>query len=719
MPLPEPILDDLRFQRDLVDEARRRIIRYCPEWTDYNVSDPGITLIELFAWMTEMIVYRLNLVPEKNHIKFMELLGVQLQPANSARGELTFRLSAPFPITIDDDTTAVVPLGTEVATRATDESVEVIFTTDEKLEILPPKLTQVRSPEDFNKNFLPRMQAGVEIFYAFARPRPRLGDTFYLGFDNDGHLAGHVLRLDFENEETQATGVRRTNPPLVWEISSGDNRWEEVTPSTFREEQDTTGGLNNATGTMIFYLPLTAAPNTVQGRNAYWLRCRLEQRRRDQPMYSQSPRIRNITAYSLGATTRATHAVVVKDEFVGTSDGEPGQIFRLQQAPVLAPRPGETVTVEEKRDGELVPIEWTLVRDFSNSDRYDRHFTLDTATGEIAFGPAVRQPDGSVRQYGRTPEAGRQIMFTQYRHGGGVAGNVPAGRIQMLKSAVPYIDSVTNLRRAEGGRDQETLDEAKLRARREVRAQQRAVTADDYEVLAKGTSRAVARVKCLTPSKAAADGAVANLPPGMLELLVVPAVFDALRNGDATKLALDDHMSKAIEAHLEPYRLLTTTVRVREPRYIGIRAYAEIVVTEFADPETVRAAVRERLRLFIAPLDLAQPNEPKEELLGSHWEGWPFGRSLFIAEIFSLVQRVPGVKHVLDVRLSQRAVNPRGEAQPRGDNLALTVVEPLTEAGAELERIEPPLLAVDSRRLDIPADTLLCSLEHEIRLVEL
>jgi len=75
MPLPEPILDDLRFQRDLVDEARRRIIRYCPEWTDYNVSDPGITLIELFAWMTEMIVYRLNLVPEKNHIKFMELLG--------------------------------------------------------------------------------------------------------------------------------------------------------------------------------------------------------------------------------------------------------------------------------------------------------------------------------------------------------------------------------------------------------------------------------------------------------------------------------------------------------------------------------------------------------------------------------------------------------------------------------------------------------------------
>ncbi|MEZ4634889.1 MAG: hypothetical protein R2856_07930 [Caldilineaceae bacterium] len=98
MSLPTPNLDDLRFQKDLVDEARRRIIQYCPEWTDYNLSDPGITLIELFAWMTELMVYRLNRVPDKNYVKFMELLGITLRPASSARTELTFRLSVPFPI---------------------------------------------------------------------------------------------------------------------------------------------------------------------------------------------------------------------------------------------------------------------------------------------------------------------------------------------------------------------------------------------------------------------------------------------------------------------------------------------------------------------------------------------------------------------------------------------------------------------------------------------
>ena len=156
MPLPEPILDDLRFQRDLVDEARRRIIRYCPEWTDYNLSDPGITLFELFAWMTEMIVYRLNRVPEKNYIKFIEMLGIQLEPASSARTDLTFWLSTPFPITPEDDTVAVVRQGSEIATRRTDEEDEILFTTDRSLTIRPPSLDQLRRTADFHINYLTR-----------------------------------------------------------------------------------------------------------------------------------------------------------------------------------------------------------------------------------------------------------------------------------------------------------------------------------------------------------------------------------------------------------------------------------------------------------------------------------------------------------------------------------------------------------------------------------
>ena len=154
MALPSPNLDDLRFQRDLVDNARRRIIHYCPEWTEYNLSDPGITLIELFAWMTEMIVYRLNQVPEKNYVEFLNLLGMQRQPASSARADLTFWLSVSLPISPGNTDPVIVPQGIEVISRTIGEEEAVTFTTDRKLTIVPPKLNQLRREQDFQKNYL-------------------------------------------------------------------------------------------------------------------------------------------------------------------------------------------------------------------------------------------------------------------------------------------------------------------------------------------------------------------------------------------------------------------------------------------------------------------------------------------------------------------------------------------------------------------------------------
>ncbi len=753
MPLPAPNLDDLRFQRDLVDEARRRIIRYCPEWTDYNLSDPGITLIELFAWMTETLLYRVNRVPERNYLKFLEMLGVCLQPASSGRAELTFYLSVPLPITPEDSTTAVIPQGLEIATRPTEEEAEVTFTTDGRLVIAPPHLVQLRrasprSGADLTKNYLPRL--GVEIFYPFTRPKPQVGDTFYLGFDEAHDISGYLLRLAFECEETQAVGVRREDPPLVWECSLGDDQWEEVLPSTRLGEKDTTGGLNNPYGSLVLYLPLSMKPDQVHGRNAYWLRCRLEQRSPEQGMYTESPRIKEIAAYVLGGTVWATHAVFVRDELLGHSNGEPGQVFHLQHAPVLAPRSGETVEIEEKRDGDLVFVPWQRALDLSTSTRYDRHFVLDESTGEMRFGPSVRQPDGSVHQYGRVPEAGRRVRFSQYRHGGGIAGNVPSGKIQVIKSAIPYIDRVINLRRAEGGRDQESLEEAKMRAARELRAQQRAVTTEDFENLGKGASRAVARVKCSTADSTAAfeaqrkgtkrTGSGRTLPPGTVELLVVPAAFDALQAGDLSKLHLEEDLKEQIRSHLDRYRLLTTTLHIKEPNYLGIKVYAEIVVSEYSQPDVVKTNVEESLKQLINPLPLRSPVKAvtppgtvPAQRAGSEgqtlddWEGWPFGRDLYVSEVYSLIQRVPGVKHVLDVRLSYRPVVPAKEQPPRqsqtlgeGDSSAgITPAVTQAKEDEESASTEEALTKVGQRVIPVPADGLCCSLDHDIRIVEL
>lgn len=713
MPLPEPILDDLRFQKDLVDEARRRIIRYCPEWTDYNLSDPGITLIELFAWMTEMMVYRLNRVPEKNFFKFMELIGLHLHSASSARTELTFWLSAPFPLGPEDNTTATVPRGTEVATLNADDEPEVIFTTDRKLSILPPQLGQLRRAQDFHKNYLPRL--GIETFFPFNQARPEEGDTFYLGFDDSRDLSGHILRLTFECEQTQAVGVRREDPPLVWEVSLGGGEWREVRPSTRSGERNTTGGLNNPQGSLVLYLPLSMKPDEVNGRLAYWVRCRFEVRREEQGRYSESPRILQVTAHTLGATTEATHAVVQYGEEIGHSNGDPGQTFELRHAPILALQPGETIEIEEKRDGEVVYVPWQVVVDFSKSSHYDRHFALDTATGLVRFGPAVRQRDGSVFQYGRVPEAGRRIRFNQYRYGGGVVGNVPAGKLQVLRSAIPYIDRVTNLIRASGGRDQESLEEAKLRVPQELRAQQRAVTADDYENLAKGASRAIARVKALAPGMGNRAPA-----PGAIELLIVPAVAGPLQTGDLTRLALDEALQLTMLNHIDRYRLLTTKVIVREPAYVGVRANTEIVINEYSQPEQVRQRVQKKLQQFLSPLPLTEDNDDLAQIIGSAWDGWPFGRDLYVAELYSLIQQVPGVKHVLDVQLETRPVMPNREFPPQAADEDQPPVETKSEEDESATGTPPTeeTTPLKERKLTVPDDTLLCSLVHHIEIVE-
>lgn len=697
MPLIAPNLDDLRFQRDLVDEARKRIIHYCPEWTEYNLSDPGITLIELFAWMTELMVYRLNKVPEKNYIKFMELLGMQLRPANSARTDLTFWLSVSLPISPENDSPVIVPVGTQVVSQSIGEE-DIVFTTDSQLTIVPPKLTQLRRQEDFHKNYLPRL--GIEDFYAFNRDEPQVGDTFYLGFDEAYPINGHILQIEFECQQVQAVGIKRDDPPWVWECAMGNDVWRELTPSTFADEKDTTGGLNNETGSITLYLPLHMKPDQLFGRTGYWVRCRLEPRRPEQGMYTESPRVIDVAAYTLGATVPATHAVVVENEFLGRSNGDPGQEFALEYSPLLDLRDDETVEVEENRYGDLVFVPWQRVPDFSKSSRYDRHFVLDTATGQIMFGPSVRQPDGTVRQYGRIPESGRQIRINRYRYGGGTKGNLPINSLEGLTTALAYVSRVTNLNRAIGGRDQESMDELKERARRELRAQLRAVTPEDYEDLAKGATRTVERVKCNVPQNS--NG---RLSPGVVEILVVPAVADALRAGDLSRLQIDESLANTIRQHLDKYRLLTTILHVREPDYMGVKVDVEVVPSEYVQPEIVKARIIDSLNTFINPLNIAEAPGELDDLMGANWDGWPFGRTLYVPEIFSLLQRIPGVKHVLDVKLSWRPVIPREEIPPTGDEDGVEAKEDLTP--------------VTKKLLKVRSNALLCSLRHEITMVDM
>ncbi|NIM94246.1 MAG: putative baseplate assembly protein [Anaerolineales bacterium] len=117
MPLPLPNLDDRDFQQ-LVSESRQRIIQTCPEWTDLTPSDPGMVLLELFAHLTETMIYRLNRIPEKAYIAFLRLLGVTLHPPSAASVMLRFRR------TEATDQPMIIPRGTRVTIGRTNSGDE-------------------------------------------------------------------------------------------------------------------------------------------------------------------------------------------------------------------------------------------------------------------------------------------------------------------------------------------------------------------------------------------------------------------------------------------------------------------------------------------------------------------------------------------------------------------------------------------------------------------
>ena len=124
MPLDIPTLDDRRYQ-DLLDEALARIPVHTPEWTNFNKSDPGVTLIEVFAFLTENLLYRSNQIPERNRRKFLTLLGIPLQPASSARGLVTF--------TNERGPLQTITLNAGLEVRAG----QVPFRTQQGLDVLP------------------------------------------------------------------------------------------------------------------------------------------------------------------------------------------------------------------------------------------------------------------------------------------------------------------------------------------------------------------------------------------------------------------------------------------------------------------------------------------------------------------------------------------------------------------------------------------------------
>lgn len=613
MALPVPNLDDRRFQ-DLVDDAKRQIARRSPEWTDHNVSDPGVTLIELFAFMADQLIYRLNRVPDRQYVAFLDLLGVKLFPPTAARTVATFWLSAPQPDTVK------IPAGTQVATVRTETEDAIIFETVTDLAIVKASLLRVASQIDGRtmRDHDEALAKRVRFSCFDAVPKP--GDALYIGLTDAVPSCAVTLRMACEIE---GVGVDPDRPPLAWEAWDGD-AW-----AACDLERDETGGLNRD-GDVIVHVPPSHVASIIGKQRAGWLRARVTEPAGDQPRYSSSPSIGSLTAFTIGGSVDAVHASLVDVDDLGVSEGVPGQRFELRQQPVV---PGDADPVLEVAPEGEDWVEWSLVDDFSGSSPDDLHFTLDAVSGQLALGPAVRLADGSLLRYGATPPKGARLRLRGYRTGGGERGNVATRAISVLRSSIPYVARVENRRAAVGGVDGESLENAKVRGPMLLRTRGRAVTTEDFEHIARSAAPEVARVKAV----AAGDGADA----GSVRVLVVPSAQPA--NGARLafgQLVPSETSLQRITDRLEETRVIGTRVAVEPPVYRGVTVVARLRARPRANPTRLQADALDALYAYLDPIRG-----------GPDGVGWPFGRPVTAGELNAVLQRIRGTELVEDLRI--------------------------------------------------------------------
>jgi predicted phage baseplate assembly protein len=398
----------------------------------------------------------------------------------------------------------------------------------------------------------------------------------------------------------------------------------------------------------------------------HWLRCRIDDKTRTggaATTYSHPPEIYSITAVPVGALLPATHASRVEDELLGLSDGTPGQVFPLRNNPVLKLGPGETLEVQDPESGDWST--WERREDFVGSTEFDRHFVLDPVSGEVEIGPAIRETDGGWTQYGAVPPKGSVLRFARYRHGGGRKGNISAGALAVLRSAIPGVDTVTNPRPATGGVDAEALEHARQRASMEIRTRYRAVTAEDFEFLAGEASPRVARAVCIPPD----DG-------GAVPLHIVPHIFPADRQLAYSELVPEDDLMQEVAEYLDERRLIGTTLQLLPCKFRGLSVVVNLQASPLADAARVEEDVSHALYTYLNPL-----------VGGSavgFGGGWPFGRALNQGELYGVVHAVDGVEFVKILRIYETNLE-TGEQSPKpaGTHIVLEPDE-LIASGAHI-----------------------------------
>ncbi len=711
-----PSIDDRRF-RQIFEEARARIAVHNPEWTNHNDADPGITLLQLFAFIAESMLYRANRIPERTRLKFLSLLGIARREAAAAQGFVTLeaprgRLATvrlapgvelregrvPFS-TVDG--LVVLPIEGRVFYKAVlAPSVDLAAIDRTYANVYGQTLAAGEVPEYYEtKPFDPPTSASIdhaldlgadtvddsawlallartEAEVAPARTvlaRARLSVGFVPAVREEGRTVGALgapasLTLELE----RPTGVELGDEPdarrAAWAPLEHKllGRYEEgavveVSLPDVDGLQTWTGLFPNEVGTGDF--PPAVDDEGVTRRIITWIRIR-----------STSAQVPARFAWLGVNAARVVQRGRVQSEVLGRGNGEPDQEYRLTNSPVIS----ETValTVDGVRwvrtdDLESAPAEAADPGTDATGDD-GRVYTVDRASGAVRFGNGL---------HGARPPSGAAIV-ARYDFGGGVAGNVGIGAVSS-GPALPTGVKVSSPVPTWGGTEAETQAEAERRIPAAVRHRDRLVSIDDHlELVKSAPGVSVGRAEVLPLFHP-------ELPELRSEGVVTVVVIPTTDRAQPEAPRPDRPFLEAICKHLEPRRLVTTELHVVGPLYVPVWVSAGVVTVPGRDTTEVTTNVERALRTFLSPLVGGFPDPSTG--LGS---GWPLGRAVDRAELAAVAARVDGVAKVTGIVLATNdALDPpsieiTGRQLPRLVAVAARAGDPLTID--ELRGARPP-----------------------------
>ncbi len=671
MPLIPPALDDRSYD-DLVREMLANIPAHTPEWTNPQPGDPGRTLIELFAWLADTILYRANLIPEKQRIAFLKLLGQAMQPAAAATGLLA----------LTPDPSSLAPLA--LASAGQVGSRPNLFETLDEINLLPvtaQAYIKVPLTADQQKQSMPLLSglktlynlqtipAGYTTSAVFANNQadPNGIDLMAGTTDQSLWLALLVAKPEFLAPALAAIGGQNGQQILnigfvpslsvpglfavpnqllpsgvpaavqaTWQMTQPQAVNQPVAYTTLKVVDDTTLGLTQ-TGVVRLLVPpagaIGAPPNDIRfdtqagvgmkppriddpaiaARLLTWVRLFVQ----------SSVQVSWMGANAVRIDQRTTYNSII----IGVSDGSANQQFALAETQVDP----ATFQLEVDMPGFGYQM-WQQVDDLSVLQGPIPAYVLDPEAGTVTFGDQLQ---------GMIAPLGRRIRVAQMRAGGGSAGNLPPASLTSIQAKDASGNVVTRTIAAlqpiatTGGADKETLDHAEQRLPALLRHQDRAVTAADYSDIVRGIPGAnIARVAVLPLFKPQTK---VKPVPGVVSVMVIPG-----KDGVQSPCPRTDRpLLETVYQYLNPRRPITAEMYVIASEYVGLGISVAVEVKTGHGLLQVAQAVETALRSYLWPIPPG----------GSDNTGWPLGRVVRSLELEVIVSQVPGVIEVNGLNL--------------------------------------------------------------------